>query len=1239
MVVGSTELRILLMILSVSWFGSGVCSQNTSPLVVGLRLEEAADRVYMRDRVLTAARGSSFKLRLFGSYLLNETVNPSIAFAKVIGANDGEDACSVEILRNASAFRVREELEADDGGLILVETEDSNIPEQVNQETHPIFHSLCVFNGQNWHSAGLDRFRVKDPDPPSEWIPTWGLAVIIILALLICSLIRCLNLSLLWLDPLELYVLHSCGTEDERQLAKRLEPIRRRGNFLLCSLLFLCALGHSVLGVIFYRAFGSILPAVFTCAGLIFLVAELLPHIISSVYGFYLAPGLVWLAQSCLIITCPLSCPLGLFLDLALKRDVSTCGVREKVMELIRANVNDPYSEFVKEEFRRGTLRSKTVEDIMTPLKDCFMLPSTAVLDFNTMSEIMQSGYTRVPVYDEERSNIVEILYVKDLALVDPADCTPMTTITKFYNHPLHFVFNDTKLDAMLEEFKKGNSHLAIVQRVNNEGEGDPFYEVLGLVTLEDVIEEIIKSEILDESDGYMNMKVKRPLPALEIPMEPRAAQEEFSLFKLPEGEAKVRTSPQLLLATHRFLSREVEHFCPQRVSEKVLFHLLRHPSVNQEVRFDPNNKMSPEHYLYTRNHPVDYFILLLQGRVEVEIGKEGLKFENGAFTYYGVSALTAPSSVHQSPVSTQRRSPRDTFELGEATSPSSYCPDYTVRALTDLQLIRVTRLQYLNALTASRVSQSPDPPEIKIFPNSQTKLLNEKNFGQVLGENRLRLLLEIREGCVVIIVPKYLCYMEIDCGFDSDLMDFDELDCSDPFAMSGRCDLHHGLRIEVTKEPFSMRSVANVVIALQRLKHIQRVQSTEFTDKDLFNIFMENVIEESVVIDLKCSEAKSYSMQDKVVQCTICDKSKRSLVRRDNLPILLAITLKGANENNKAWFNLSAYNPPRCTENTKGQPICLGIVKTNLFLSCTLQNETPFLGIEEVKDKETLKAIKENDGMERFLFFRNGSGDSLNTFESVKYPGWFISTSKDDFKPSGRCDLHQGLRIEVTKEPFSMRSVANVVIALQRLKHIQRVQSTEFTDKDLFNIFMENVIEENLVINLKCSESKSYSIQDKIVRCTICDKSKRTLVQKEKALLAVTLKGGNEENKAWFNLSAYNPSNCTENTKGQPVCLNIVKTNFFLSSTLQNETPVLGLEEVKDKETLKAIKENDGMERFLFFRIGSGDSLNTFESVKYPGWFISTSKDDFKPVQMSKQQTSHLQLFTLHDETVVLQN
>ncbi|XP_029692904.1 metal transporter CNNM3 isoform X1 [Takifugu rubripes] len=736
MVASLAGLRFLLMILLLCWTRYGACSEE-APRVLGLRLEDPPGRVCMTDRIISAPVGATFKIRLIGTDLNGSW--PWVAFAGAAGGaagavGDTPDPCLEETRRNESVFQVTGEFAKDElySGLITVQVRQSSISD--GEQT---FYHLCVSSGGRWASVGPDRLRVNtDRGLPADYIPPWGLAVLIVLFLTVCGVLRTVNLSLLWLDPVELYVLHSCGSEEEKRVAKRLEPVRRRGNFLACSLLFLCAVGHSVLGIFLYRVLSSVVSAAFTSGILIFLLAELAPHILCSGYGFQIAPALTWLAQVCMVLTCPLSCPLGLILDLALRRDISTCGIRERAMEMIRTSVNDPYSEFVKEEFSRGMLRTKTVEDILTPLKDCFMLPSSAVLDFSTMSEIMQSGYTRVPIYEEERSNIVEILYVKDLALVDPDDCTPMTTITKFYNHPLHFVFNDTKLDAMLEEFKKGNSHMAIVQKVNNEGEGDPFYEVLGLVTLEDVIEEIIKAEILDESDGCLDRKVKRPLTALEIPLEPRSSHEEFSLFKPPEGEPKIQTSPQLLLATHRFLSREVEHFSPLRVSEKVLFHLLRHPSVNQEVHFDQNNRLSASHYLYTRNHPVDYFILLLQGRVEVEIGKEGLKFENGAFTYYGVSALTLPSSVHQSPVSSQRHSPRDPFDSAEATSPSSYCPDYTVRALTDLQIIRVTRLQYLNALMASRVGQSPDPPEIKILPNSQTKLLNDKNTTQEFPVN-----------------------------------------------------------------------------------------------------------------------------------------------------------------------------------------------------------------------------------------------------------------------------------------------------------------------------------------------------------------------------------------------------------------------------------------------------------------------------------------------------------------------
>uniref|UniRef100_H0VU28 Metal transporter n=1 Tax=Cavia porcellus TaxID=10141 RepID=H0VU28_CAVPO len=289
-------------------------------------------------------------------------------------------------------------------------------------------------------------------------LPFWLQVIFISLLLCLSGMFSGLNLGLMALDPMELRIVQNCGTEKEKNYAKRIEPVRRQGNYLLCSLLLGNVLVNTTLTILLDDIAGSGLVAVVVSTIGIVIFGEIVPQAICSRHGLAVGANTIFLTKFFMMMTFPASYPVSKLLDCVLGQEIGTVYNREKLLEMLR--VTDPYNDLVKEELNiiQGALelRTKTVEDVMTPLRDCFMITGEAILDFNTMSEIMESGYTRIPVFEGERSNIVDLLFVKDLAFVDPDDCTPLKTITKFYNHPLHFVFNDTKLDAMLEEFKKG---------------------------------------------------------------------------------------------------------------------------------------------------------------------------------------------------------------------------------------------------------------------------------------------------------------------------------------------------------------------------------------------------------------------------------------------------------------------------------------------------------------------------------------------------------------------------------------------------------------------------------------------------------------------------------------------------------------------------------------------------------------------------------------------------------------
>uniref|UniRef100_A0A8D2Q5H2 Metal transporter n=1 Tax=Varanus komodoensis TaxID=61221 RepID=A0A8D2Q5H2_VARKO len=623
------------------------------------------------------------------------------------------------------------------------------LPESRASSCAPAFPALgSCRQGGGMFAGRANRARTPAPHARgSAAAPTPGTAAAVALGALVLlalsALFSGLRLAVLSLDPMELRVLRNSGSAAEREQARKVEAARGRGGsgtYLLCTLLlgqaganaalagWLCAAlqaGHSPLPE---ASQGVPWVPVLLCTSVVFLGGEVLPYSVCSRHGLAIAAHTLFLTRLLMAATFPICYPLSLLLDWALHQELSTFSTRERLLETLRDA--DPHGDLVSEELAmvQGALelRTKVVEDILTPLSDCFMLRSDATLDFATISEILRSGYTRIPVYEgERRDNIVDLLFVKDLAFVDPDDCTPLQTVTRFYHRPLHCVFHDTRLDALLEEFKKGKSHLAIVQRVNNEGEGDPFYEVMGIVTLEDVIEEIIKSEILDETDLYTENHKKERAPHRG------RKPHDFSIFRLSDSEMRVKISPQLLLATHRFMATEVEPFKAPYLSEKILLRLLKHPNVIQEMKFDHKNKRAPEHYLYQRNRPVDYFVLILQGEVEVEVGKEGLRFENGAFTYYGVPAIMAVV-LNQSPSRcsglNRSESPiRERNDYGGSStqlhsgSNNIYMPDYSVHILCDVQFVKITRQQYQNALAASRMDSSPQTPDMEVFSDGSS--------------------------------------------------------------------------------------------------------------------------------------------------------------------------------------------------------------------------------------------------------------------------------------------------------------------------------------------------------------------------------------------------------------------------------------------------------------------------------------------------------------------------------------
>ena len=340
------------------------------------------------------------------------------------------------------------------------------------------------------------------------------------------------------------------------------------GNFLLCSLLLGNVLVNNSLTIMLdtLSGGGGLIAVIGSTLGIV-VFGEIIPQALCSRHGLAVGAKTLFITKFFMLVTSPLSWPISKLLDCILGEELGTVYNRARLLELLKLTQND--IDLNKDEVNILTgalvLQEKVVEDIMTPLADCFMLPLDSVLDFKTISLIKDKGYSRIPVYRTEETDVVHILLAKDLLFVDPDDKKPLEEICNFYKTPFCYIERKTQLNKMLDLFKTGgeNGHLAIVK-------GDE-EEAIGLVTLEDIIEEIIQAEIIDETDIVLDNVSRKKRNKRKGRF---AKEKEFQMF-MGNDSNKVKVSDQVIHAVVQFLSTSLPPFGSEYVSTDILQKLL----------------------------------------------------------------------------------------------------------------------------------------------------------------------------------------------------------------------------------------------------------------------------------------------------------------------------------------------------------------------------------------------------------------------------------------------------------------------------------------------------------------------------------------------------------------------------------------------------------------------------------------------------------------------------------------
>merc|ERR1712048_302690 len=252
-------------------------------------------------------------------------------------------------------------------------------------------------------------------------------------------------------------------------------------------------------------------------------------------------------------------------------------------------------------------------------------------------------GFSRIPVFGRDKHDYKGLLYSKDLMLADPEDEMKVGDFIQIFGRKVETVMMDTKLAYALNAFKIGGTHMGLVRRVDLEVGSSPRFDICGVITLEDIVEEILQDEIVDETDVFID--VDRQIRGVDG-RERRSL--DLGIFNPMVWKHRgQQLSPEEVSGIASHLQRALfVKGSPFELSHDAIQWLVKGCKVQTKssaITILPNAESEedfPKDVIYKFGEQCDWCTFVLKGRLTLEVGQEAIRAEVGAFSILGKNAL-----------------------------------------------------------------------------------------------------------------------------------------------------------------------------------------------------------------------------------------------------------------------------------------------------------------------------------------------------------------------------------------------------------------------------------------------------------------------------------------------------------------------------------------------------------------------------------------------------------------------